>query len=136
VVILQLTQYVRYRRLAQSPNERLLISDAAAEAVGFCTGLLSALAVSCSTTQQQLEQHGASAVRLALLIGAFVEIHNASEAFVTISACWQFPEGKKELTSILEAFPEVRFAYHDAYSPYNSRISPRLHCAGVYFSDL
>ncbi|RYP10954.1 hypothetical protein DL765_007957 [Monosporascus sp. GIB2] len=111
VVVLQLTQYLRYRDIVQPRDARLWQPDVKVESAGFCTGLLSAFAVSCSTTRKQLEQHGAAAVRLAMLIGAFVDARNhaadSGDTSVSFSAGWQSANGKAELDRILEAFPEA-----------------------------
>ncbi|KFA51940.1 hypothetical protein S40293_07064 [Stachybotrys chartarum IBT 40293] len=123
VVILQLTQFVRYHQLVQ-PRNGFLFADADAET--------------------QLEQHGASAVRLALLIGAIVESHNASDAYISISTGWQSPEGAKELASILEAFPEayISVTYDEnrrtvtAPKHASSALVQRLKDAGLQVTEL
>lgn len=112
VVALQLAQYVRYRELSQSQNDEVWHQDTNNEAVGFCTGLLSALAVSSSTTRKQLEQYGAAAVRLAMLIGAFVDANEVSDKpgsqSVSLSAAWQTRDGRAQLDRVLQTFPQVR----------------------------
>lgn len=120
VVILQLKQYMRYRELVQPESEQGRFSDTDIESVGFCTGLLSASAVSCSTTQEQLEKHGATAVRLAILIGAVVDAGNAdadpgSES-ISLSAAWQTGSGRTELDRVLETFPKVQRPLSLAFS--------------------
>lgn len=116
VVITQLVQYSRFLQLARPGSEdghdAHAFSKPDAEIVGFCTGLLSALVVSSSTSQAQFQQYGANAVRLAMLIGALVDshdtpadIHGESKSF---SVAWSSPGSAAEITRILSLFPEVR----------------------------
>jgi hypothetical protein len=90
----------------QSPHDRAWLADTNAECVGFCAGVLSSLAVSCSTTRKQLEQHGATAVRLAMLIGAIGDVET-SPKYISISASCQNEDGKDVLNYVLDGFPEV-----------------------------
>ena len=86
------------------------------ETLGFCTGLLGAIAVSSSATQAQFQHYGAVAIRLAMLIGALVDAQDKSEDLYgeskSFSAAWNSPECGAEMTRILERFPEVRSRSH------------------------
>lgn len=116
VVITQLTQYSRFLELAQPdcPEPRDLHASFKhnAETVGLCTGLLSALAVSSSGNQAQLQHYGAVAVRLAMLIGALVDAQDTSADLQgeskSFSVAWNSLESGLEVTAILQRFPEVR----------------------------
>lgn len=57
---------------------------------GLCMGLLSAIAISISQKKTDLGKYGAIAIRLALCIGAFVDLDEAqlAEPCVCISASW------------------------------------------------
>lgn len=114
VIILHLTQYLRYCLLANEAHN-VLLSNALAEAAGFCTGLLSALAVSCSATREQLKHHGAIAIRVALLIGAVVDMQNQGREFTSFSAAWPSRRIKHEMLQILKAYPEVRKLHLDLF---------------------
>lgn len=104
VVLMQLTQYQRYLALnhrdqTQFPPDRDLHAELVAqnkhvETLGFCTGLLSAFAVASAHNKAEFEQCGAAAVRLAMLIGALVDIQEQrskaanqgrSRSFATVS---------------------------------------------------
>lgn len=115
VVLTQLTQYSKYLKLVHiesGDGQNLYASHSQnTETLGFCTGLLSALAVSSAGNQAQFQQHGAVAVRLAALIGALVDAqdalgkHGESTSFATV---WNSRETKTEMTRILQQFPEVK----------------------------
>ena len=117
VVITHLTQYSKYlERVQPNPGER---HDPNAcfkqhtETLGFCTGLLSALAVSSSGNQAQFQKYGAVAVRLAMLIGATVDAQDRSADLygesMSFAATWNSIESRAEMTRILDRFSEVRF---------------------------
>lgn len=116
VVLTQLTQYSRYLQLSLSDTEDVEDLQAAhsrrkVETVGFCTGLLSAMAVSSSSDKATFRQYGAVAVRLAMLIGALVDaqdasgrLHGKSKSFAT---AWRSQSMANEMSTILDRFPEV-----------------------------
>lgn len=116
VVLTQLTQYSRYLKLTHTEYVDAHNLNAShsqkTETVGFCTGLLSALAVSSAGNQVQFQQYGAVAVRLAVLIGALVDTqdvlgkHGQSKSLATV---WNSCEAKTEMTRILKEFPEVKY---------------------------
>ncbi|POR36056.1 Polyketide synthase [Tolypocladium paradoxum] len=62
---------------------------------GLCIGLLSAIALACSQNKTEVARHGAIAVRLALCVGAFVDLDETEqpEPTVCISARWPRGEG-------------------------------------------
>ncbi len=115
VVLTQLTQYSKYLKLAypeSGDGQDLYAShNQKTETLGFCTGLLSALAVSSAGNQAQFQQYGAIAVRLAALIGALVDAQDASGKYresTSIATVWNSRETKAEMTRILQQFPEVK----------------------------
>jgi acyl transferase domain-containing protein/thioester reductase-like protein/acyl carrier protein len=120
VIVVQLTQYFRYRDLVTTTDDKEWLADTNSESVGFCVGVLSSLAVSCSTTRKQLEQHGSAAVRLAMLIGALMDVESSNK-YVSISASWQREGGKEALDKALQKFPDVRidptFYLHNMIDP-------------------
>ena len=115
VVLSQLTQYSKYVRLTHpAPGHKqtpYTSHSQKTETVGFCTGLLSALAVSSAADQAQFQRYGAVAIRLATLIGAFVDAqdvlgkHGESKSFATV---WNSYESSIEMSRILQQFPEVQ----------------------------
>lgn len=108
-VITELVQYTKYLE-----SQGLKVEDAPNKGIstlGFCTGLLSAFAVSSSASQSDLEQFGAVALRIALLVGAVVDKQNESGSehsnWTSVSVGWSSPDGKSQLDTILKKFPEV-----------------------------
>ncbi|CAG7918759.1 unnamed protein product [Penicillium olsonii] len=77
--------------------------------VGLCTGLLAALVVSLSRSSEDIQKYGATAVRLAMVIGAAVDAEDARNApSGSFSATWRSPDG-------LTIVEEIMSRYHGAY---------------------
>lgn len=114
-VVSQLDGYIRYLKLVredhgQTPNnaDQDVHPLVETEAVGFCTGLLAALAVSLSTTQEQLQRHGATALRLAMMIGALVDAQDAVNGdSASISTRWKNSDDLDTLRDILDNHHDV-----------------------------
>lgn len=80
---------------------------------GLCIGLLSAIALACSQTKVEVAKYGAVAVRLALCVGAFVDLSEVEteEPTVCLSTRWPVSEGDgkdESLTAMLKNYPQVR----------------------------
>lgn len=115
VVLEQLVQYTQY--VSWSHVDTGLGSDQygpqprRSTTVGFCTGLLTALAVSSSSSQEEFQRYAAVSVRLAALVGTLVDAeevlgqHGISKTYST--AC-NSREQKTRLENILQESPEVR----------------------------
>lgn len=102
VVIAQLTQYTTFANLRD--EEALPPSGT----VGFCIGLLSAFAVSSASSKGDFERYATVAARLALIIGALVDIDNLKEPSTTLAVAWKIQNnGTEELKQILKASPDV-----------------------------
>jgi hypothetical protein len=115
VVIAQLTQYVNLL-MAALPNlgetdEFPASVTETAETLGLCTGILSAFAVSSSSSLAQLYKNGAVAVRLAMLAGALVDAEQISpdsdRAATSVSVSWNGVEPRATLSRVLKECPEV-----------------------------
>lgn len=114
VILSHLSQYSRYTRQinhdSSAGHQTWLNSDRSWETLGFCTGILSAFAVSTSKSQQQFQDHGSVALRLAMLIGLVVDTQeNSNETGESqcFSAMWTSQEAYAEMIRILDIFPEV-----------------------------
>ncbi|KAL7626107.1 hypothetical protein AAE478_002877 [Parahypoxylon ruwenzoriense] len=111
VIASHLTQYATF--LERSNTERGpvdLFSSAKSdrETLGLCTGLLSAFAVSSTSSREQFKKYGAVAVRLAMLVGTVVDAQDeVTEPSKSLSAAWNSAESGEELKRIVEGFPET-----------------------------
>lgn len=115
VVIAQLTQYSTFLRAAlphlDDADELPTSITESTEILGLCTGILSSLAVGCSSSLSQLQYYGPVAVRLAMLIGALVDAKEASPSSegssMTFSVSWSGSKSSDCVNQVLEKFPEV-----------------------------
>lgn len=112
VIITHISEYMKYLDVA-SPESRQQWDHpgkSSTEILGFCMGFLSALAVSISKDRRQIETYGATAIRLAMLIGGVVDAQDEldnqgpSKSFTT---AWTSSEAAKQMSQILKRFPEV-----------------------------
>lgn len=119
VVITQLTQYLKYIERGEldsaMENDNYLSFTQNAETLGFCTGLLSAFAVSSSRNLAQFQQFGAVAIRLAMFVGALVDAQDKASSlhsdWLSFSVTWNSAESRDEMTKIMKNFPEVRIPF-------------------------
>lgn len=106
VIITHITEYLKYLDTgAQKPNQA-----SSTETLGFCMGFLSALAVSVSKQSEDIERYGATAIRLAMLIGGIVDAQDALDIqgpSKSLATAWNSPQAAEELKQILGCFPEV-----------------------------
>jgi len=88
VVLTHLNQYWRYLEPhrtrgpeATDPQVELVRESQTTsnkfETLGFCTGLLSAFAVASARNWAEFKQYGATAIRLAMIVGALVDAQEA-----------------------------------------------------------
>ncbi|KFA60271.1 hypothetical protein S40285_08417 [Stachybotrys chlorohalonatus IBT 40285] len=111
VVTLHVSEYLELSRV-WAFHEQLPKSNYS-EALGFCTGLLSALAVSLSEDAQQLEVNGAVAIRLSMVIGGIVDAREHMDYNGTsksLATAWSSSEGGEAFEKILAGFPDVSHA--------------------------
>lgn len=112
LMITHITEYMKYLDSSslESRQEWDHPERSSTEILGFCMGFLSALAVSISKDRQQIETYGATAIRLAMLIGGIVDAQEKldskgpSKSFAT---AWTSSEAVEEMNKILRRFPEV-----------------------------
>ncbi|KAK3376218.1 hypothetical protein B0T24DRAFT_699496 [Lasiosphaeria ovina] len=100
VIITQLVGYMRWQ-----PDETAPVLGT----LGFCTGLLSAYAVALGKDKTQVRTHGATAVRLAMLIGGIVDAQESldpSGPATALATAWSSPTGGEELNRLLQKFPD------------------------------
>ncbi|RAL09587.1 putative polyketide synthase [Aspergillus homomorphus CBS 101889] len=145
VVLSQLGQCWQYFSVRNLGNDMPLSGCAT---LGFCTGILSAFAVSSSKSLQDLPHYAAVAVRLAMLIGALVDAQEASDTVYgpakSFAIAWTSTEQGTILDRIIDQFPEayisvlydtqratVTISQHTA-----SLLVQQLHAAGMVASEV
>lgn len=104
VVITQLTEYVDY--LKTMPHA----ADQQTETVGFCTGLLTALAASLASDIKGIRQYGAIAIKLAMIIGAVVDVQDITSPngpSKSLAVAWDSAETQDRLNQIIDQSSEV-----------------------------
>jgi hypothetical protein len=107
VIISQLVECMQFLDMTTASGSGVKIKGT----LGFCTGLLSAVAASLSKDKSQVRSYGAKAVRLAMLIGAVVdaqEILDAAGPARALTTAWTTDRAEEdELHSILKQTPGV-----------------------------
>ncbi|KAK3681621.1 hypothetical protein B0T22DRAFT_299376 [Podospora appendiculata] len=168
VVFVQLTQYWRYLELTQQTGEKAgagadLQADLVAsqkqqgkgasriESLGFCAGLLAAVAVASAGNREEFHKYGAVAVRLAMLIGALVDAcevwdkGHGKGGSVSYAVAWRGSKQAAEVTSIVQALsPDTFIAvlYDDARATVTTsqRTAPsllnQLRAAGITAAEI
>lgn len=89
-----------------------LSTTSSTEVLGLCTGMLSAFAVGCASSIDELRQFGAVAIRLGFLIGALVDVEEclplSDGRAMSFSVSWTSADSSSIMGSVLENFPQVR----------------------------
>lgn len=114
IIISHLTQYMALlKRTGVELDDRVdgfAASKRDRETLGFCTGLLSAFAVSSTDSKEGFCKSGAAAVRLSMLIGMVVDARDATSELGTsksLSTAWNSVDSSEEMLRILKHFPGV-----------------------------
>ena len=111
VVIVHLVQYLKY--LDMTGSGEAIRPSPNTGTVGFCTGLLSAFTVALSNDRAEVREYGATAVRLAMLIGGIVDAQNLLNEDVAgtpkaLATAWSTEKQNKGLMSAIQRYPGVR----------------------------
>jgi len=110
VVAIQLVQYKQYLEATRSdPVQELVIDSRQEHVTGLCTGLLSAFAVTSSSSYDDLAKYGAVALRLAMLIGLVVDAHELASGSRSRSfaVSWPTAEVEAAVTHRVHQQPQV-----------------------------
>ncbi|KAJ5309200.1 hypothetical protein N7508_004579 [Penicillium antarcticum] len=163
VVLIQLTQYWRYLEqtnvnstqvtdlqadlVAQHPSQ----AGAKVEILGFCAGLLAALAVASAKSRQEFQEYGAVAVRLAMLIGGLIDAQEAWDkgsgkgSSASYAIAWRGQKQEDDMTRIIDnlstdAYIAVRYDEARATVTASDTIAPlllkRLRAAGITAAEV
>jgi hypothetical protein len=114
-IISHLIQYSKYLELMSIDIDKRIDLYASSkddkETLGFCIGLLSAMAVASSRNEEQFRKYGAAAIRLGILIGIIVDEQQVSSKIggsKSLSVAWNSLQGGEEMSKVLKSYPEVR----------------------------
>lgn len=103
-VITQLAHYADFTRQSSTGL------PVAKEALGFCTGLLSAFAVASAHDTVDLQKYGAAAMRLGMLVGLVVDSEDAASKkgrYRSVSASWDSEDKHSAMVNLIKNFDEV-----------------------------
>ena len=109
--------FVRLREVELGESHADIISNIKSRGLqGFGVGTLAALALACSKDQQDLGVFGSVALRLAVCIGALVDLESVfsdpANEVCSLDVCLE-PAKRPQVLHILERFPEVsKLAIH------------------------
>src|SRR5205814_10468875 len=82
---------------------------------GFCTGFLTAIALACSREEKDIDVFGAVALRLAMCIGAFIDIDGAFNTPPNETSClavrWTEEFGLSRVLDSLNGYANVRISH-------------------------
>ncbi|TGJ87742.1 hypothetical protein E0Z10_g1069 [Xylaria hypoxylon] len=113
-VLLQISQYARYlRQFGTDSHFQLLESVRTAGVQGFCVGFISAIVVASSKSQADIGYTAAVGLRLAVCIGAYVDLdairtHDHGGASC-VAIRWRDREaiGKADVDTMLQSYPDA-----------------------------
>jgi len=106
IVLTQLRQFEHYIGSKYgSMEEGFDALKSRTQVLGFCTGLLSAYAVGSSSTKEDFEHYGATAIRLASLIGAAIDAcDNGHGKSISFTITWRTEAQEAKVEEILAEF--------------------------------
>ena len=123
-IIIHVVQYFKFLedRRGHTTHADIIENVKCAGIQGFCTGFLSAIALACSKSEEDVGILGAVALRLAFCIGASVDLDGAfadsPNETCLFAVRWKSGESKDKVLHLLKGFPEVRTLIgRIAYSP-------------------
>nr|BAZ95871.1 polyketide synthase [Fusarium sp. NBRC100844] len=103
---IQMVQYLDYLQHTSRTHSETLDSLKDGGVQGYCIGLLSAVIVASSTDEQELVQHTATGIRLALAIGAFGDLAELSSTLGWTTLAIRLRQGgEDDEAELLKRFP-------------------------------
>lgn len=110
-IILHICQYFHYLDRLHSRHSEVLEKLKTGGVQGFCTGMLTAIAVASSRNEEEINVMGAVALKLALCVGAYVDLDGTSadvgHATNSIAVRWRSGGGHDRVLDTLKRFPDV-----------------------------
>ncbi|EKG19938.1 Beta-ketoacyl synthase [Macrophomina phaseolina MS6] len=109
-VIVQLLQYFHFIEHNDQglPHTEVIKAVSVGGVQGFCIGLLSAVVVAASRTEEDVSVLGGVAVRLAMCVGAYVDLDAARGCSTSsLAVRWGSSEGHSQVTEVLKGHPDA-----------------------------
>lgn len=110
-IIIHIIQYIHYLDGAQTSHAEVLQHVKTGGLQGFCTGLLTASAIACSKNEEDVNTFGVAAVKLALCIGAYVDLDGAfavkTNETTSVAVRWRSEAGHDRILETLKSYPGV-----------------------------
>lgn len=109
-VIMHLVQYRQYlQQFSQTTYSSIMQNVTHGGVQGFCTGLISAHAVATMKSAKDFGACSSSAIRLALCIGAHVDLESLKNGQQVVSAIvrWSGDDGGKQVEATLARYTDV-----------------------------
>ena len=109
-IIIHLIQYLYYfdNDVDYPSQSRILKSVDHGGIQGFCAGMLTAIAVACSKNEEDINDFGTVALRLALCIGAYVDLDMVLNLeTVSLAVRWRSETGYYRVREILKGYPDA-----------------------------
>ncbi|KAA8652644.1 Type I Polyketide synthases (Type I PKS) [Aspergillus tanneri] len=108
--IVEYTTYLKYNLDDGGDGDPCLQSVRNGGIQGLCIGFLSATALACARSTEEVVEYGVVAMRLALCVGAWLDLDQelSQEQAICVSARWPSnARGEEVVKSILEQYPQT-----------------------------
>ena len=108
-VVIQFLEYYSYLKISSKSASHADILQSASQAgfQGLCVGLLTAAAAASAKTESELIAHGCKALRLALCIGAYVDLEALSCDTICVVVRGPDASYRKQLQRFLDDVPKA-----------------------------
>lgn len=112
-VLVHILEYLSYHQSNRETSHESVLRNLQGGGIqGLCIGMLSAASLACSKTTHEIARNGATALRLALCIGAYIDLDIVKSAQPMGSMAVRWPTGSESnggeiLEETLKSFPEV-----------------------------
>ena len=111
-IIAQAVQYLSYLRQSESIDHVSVLKNVSTRGgiQGFCAGLLTAVAVASSRSEEEIGIHIATSIKLAFCIGVYVDHDQVQNGgpYSTLAVRWREPKAMEDIEQLLEEYSNVR----------------------------
>ncbi|EEP77445.1 hypothetical protein UREG_02294 [Uncinocarpus reesii 1704] len=107
-----ISQVIDFWKLSHGFDHRAPIGSQVRDVQGFCTGFLTAAAISCSKSEAHFQELASKAIRLSLCTGAVVDLdalnHSSGLDYpAAVAVRWKSAGGRQHLERILKQHPRA-----------------------------